>query len=283
MEIKKVGIIGCGQMGGGIVQTCAQAGYDVKVTEINQTLLDKGLNNIKSNLSRNVEKGRMSKDEMEAVLSRIHGTMNLSDFSDRELAVEAVIENMDMKKKLFIELDKVCLPNTILATNTSCLSIIDMAMVTKRTDKVLGIHFFNPVPVMKLVEVVKTIATSPETIAAAKQFGEKCGKKVVIAQDSPGFIVNRLMIPFILNAIHMMDSGIATKEDIDAGINLGLNHPMGPLALADLIGLDTVYFIANAMYAELKDPQFIAPPLLGKMVTAGWLGRKTDKGFYDYK
>jgi len=283
MEIKKVGIIGCGQMGGGIVQTCAQAGYDVKVTEINQTLLDKGLNNIKSNLSRNVEKGRMSKDEMEAVLSRIHGTMNLSDFSDRELAVEAVIENMDMKKKLFIELDKVCLPNTILATNTSCLSIIDMAMVTKRTDKVLGIHFFNPVPVMKLLEVVKTIATSPETIAAAKQFGGKCGKKVVIAQDSPGFIVNRLMIPFILNAIHMMDSGIATKEDIDAGINLGLNHPMGPLALADLIGLDTVYFIANAMYAELKDPQFIAPTLLGKMVTAGWLGRKTGKGFYDYK
>ena len=283
MEIKKVGIIGCGQMGGGIVQTCAQAGYDVKVTEINQALLDKGLNNIKSNLSRNVEKGRMSKDEMEAVLSRIHGTINLSDFSDRDLVVEAVIENMDMKKKLFSELDKICPPNTILATNTSCLSIIDMAMVTKRADKVLGIHFFNPVPVMKLVEVVKTIATSPETIAAGKQFGEKCGKKVVIAQDSPGFIVNRLMIPFILNAIHMMDSGIATKEDIDAGINLGLNHPMGPLALADLIGLDTVYFIANAMYAELKDPQFIAPPLLGKMVTAGWLGRKTGKGFYDYK
>ena len=283
MEIKKVGIIGCGQMGGGIVQTCTQAGYDVKVTEINQALLDKGLNNIKSNLSRNVEKGRMSKDEMDIIISRIHGTTNLSDFSDRDLVVEAVIENMDMKKKLFSDLDKVCPPNTILATNTSCLSIIDMAMVTKRADKVLGIHFFNPVPVMKLVEVVKTITTSSETIAAGKQFGEKCGKKVVIAQDSPGFIVNRLMIPFILNAIQMMDSGIATKEDIDAGINLGLNHPMGPLALADLIGLDTVYFIANAMYAELKDPQFIAPPLLGKMVTAGWLGRKTGKGFYDYK
>jgi len=283
MEIKKVGIIGCGQMGGGIVQTCTQAGYDVKVTEINQALLDKGLNNIKSNLSRNVEKGRMSKDEMDIIISRIHGTTNLSDFSDRDLVVEAVIENMDMKKKLFSDLDKVCPPNTILATNTSCLSIIDMAMVTKRADKVLGIHFFNPVPVMKLVEIVKTITTSSETIAAGKQFGEKCGKKVVIAQDSPGFIVNRLMIPFILNAIQMMDSGIATKEDIDAGINLGLNHPMGPLALADLIGLDTVYFIANAMYAELKDPQFIAPPLLGKMVTAGWLGRKTGKGFYDYK
>jgi len=283
MEISKVGVIGCGQMGGGIVQTCAQAGYDVKVTEINQPLLDRGLNNIKSNLSRNVEKSRMSKDEMDIILSHIHGTTNLSDFSDRDLVIEAVIENMDMKNKLFAELDKVCPSNTILATNTSCLSIIDMAMVTKRADKVLGIHFFNPVPVMKLVEVVKTIATSPATIIAGKQFGEKCGKKVVIAQDSPGFIVNRLMIPFILNAIQMMDNGIATKEDIDAGINLGLNHPMGPLALSDLIGLDTVYFIANAMYAALKDPQFVAPPLLGKMVTAGWLGRKTGKGFYEYK
>jgi 3-hydroxybutyryl-CoA dehydrogenase len=283
MEIQKVGVIGCGQMGGGIAQTCAQAGYDVKVTEINQPLLDKGLNNIKSNLIRNVEKGRMSKDEMDNTLTRIKGTIELSDFSDRDLVVEAVIENMDMKKKLFTELDKVCSPNTILATNTSCLSIIEMAMVTKRADKVLGIHFFNPVPVMKLVEVVKTIATSQETVNTSKLFGEKCGKKVVIAQDSPGFIVNRLMIPFILNAIRMMDSGVASKEDIDAGINLGLNHPMGPLALADLIGLDTVYFIANAMYAELKDLQFAAPSLLGKMVTAGWLGRKSGKGFYDYK
>ena len=283
MEIKKVGVIGCGQMGGGIVQTCAQAGYDVKVTEINDAFLEKGMNVIKSNLSRNVEKGRMTKEEMAGVLDRIHGSTKTSDFSDRDLVIEAVIENMEMKKKLFAELDKICPPAAILATNTSCLSIIDMAVMTKRADKVLGIHFFNPVPVMKLVEVVKTIATSQETISAGKQFGEKCGKKVVIAQDSPGFIVNRLMIPFILNAIHMMDSGIASKEDIDAGINLGLNHPMGPLALADLIGLDTVFFIANAMYAELRDPQFVAPPLLGKMVTAGWLGRKTGKGFYDYK
>ncbi len=283
MEIKKVGVIGCGQMGGGIVQTCAQAGYDVKVTEVNDAFLEKGMNNIKSILSRNVEKGRMTKDEMEAVLGRIHGSTKTTDFADRDLVVEAVIENMEMKKKIFAELDKICPPEAILATNTSCLSIIDMAVQTKRADKVLGIHFFNPVPVMKLVEVVKTIATSSDTVAAGKQFGEKCGKKVVIAKDSPGFIVNRLMIPFILNAIQMMDSGIATKEDIDAGINLGLNHPMGPLALADLIGLDTVYFIANAMYAELKDTQFVAPPLLGKMVTAGWLGRKTGKGFYDYK
>ena len=283
MEIKKVGVIGCGQMGGGIVQTCAQAGFDVRVTEVNEAFLEKGMSVIKSNLNRNVEKGRMTKDEMESILGRIHGTTKLADFSDRDLVIEAVIENMDMKKKLFADLDKICTPNAILATNTSCLSIIEMAMTTKRPDKVLGIHFFNPVPVMKLVEVVKTIATGAETVAAGKQFGEKCGKKVVITQDSPGFIVNRLMIPFILNAIRMMDSGIATKEDIDAGINLGLNHPIGPLALADLIGLDTVYFIANAMYAELKDPQFASPTLLGKMVTAGWLGRKTGKGFYDYK
>jgi 3-hydroxybutyryl-CoA dehydrogenase len=283
MEIKKVGVIGCGQMGGGIVQTCAQAGFDVRVTEVNEAFLEKGMSVIKSNLNRNVEKGRMTKDEMESILGRIHGTTKLADFSDRDLVIEAVIENMDMKKKLFADLDKICPPNAILATNTSCLSIIEMAMTTKRPDKVLGIHFFNPVPVMKLVEVVKTIATGAETVAAGKQFGEKCGKKVVITQDSPGFIVNRLMIPFILNAIRMMDSGIATKEDIDAGINLGLNHPIGPLALADLIGLDTVYFIANAMYAELKDPQFASPTLLGKMVTAGWLGRKTGKGFYDYK
>jgi 3-hydroxybutyryl-CoA dehydrogenase len=283
MEIKKVGVIGCGQMGGGIVQTCAQAGFDVKVTEVNEAFLEKGMNVIKSNLSRNVEKGRMTKDEMDSILGRIHGTTKLADFSDRDLVIEAVIENMEMKKKLFADLDKSCSPNAILATNTSCLSIIEMAMTTKRADKVLGIHFFNPVPVMKLIEVVKTIATSSETAAAGKQFGEKCGKKVVVTQDSPGFIVNRLMIPFILNAIRMMDSGIATKEDIDAGINLGLNHPIGPLALADLIGLDTIYFIANAMYAELKDPQFASPTLLGKMVTAGWLGRKTGKGFYDYK
>ena len=226
MEIQKVGVIVCGQMGGGIVQTCAQAGFDVRVTEVNDTFLEKGMNNIKSVLSRNVEKGRMTKEEMEAVLGRIHGSTKTTDFADRDLVIEAVIENMDMKKKIFAELDKICPPSAILATNTSCLSIIDMAVMTKRADKVLGIHFFNPVPVMKLVEVVKTIATSQETISAGKQFGEKCGKKVVIAQDSPGFIVNRLMIPFILNAIHMMDSGIASKEDIDAGINLGLNHPM---------------------------------------------------------
>ena len=283
MEVKKLGVVGCGQMGGGIVQTAAQAGLDVKVTEANDALLEKGMNAIKSILSRNVEKGKMTKAEMDGILSRIQGSTKFSDFADRDLVIEAVTENMELKTKLFTELDKICPPGAILATNTSCLSIIDMAMVTKRPDKVLGIHFFNPVPLMKLAEVVKTIATSPETLAAGKQFGEKMGKKVVIAQDSPGFIVNRLVVPFLLNAIRMLDTGAATKEDIDAGVNLGLNHPMGPLALTDLIGLDTTLFIANAMYYELKDPQYAAPSLLNKMVIAGWLGRKTGKGFYEYK
>ncbi len=283
MEIKKVGVVGCGQMGGGIAQVCAQAGCDVRVTEANDALLQKGLAGIKSILGRNVEKGRMPKEEMDGILSRIHGTTRMEDFADRELVIEAVTENMDIKKKLFAQLDKICPPQAILATNTSCLSIIDMAMATSRPKAVLGMHFFNPVPMMKLLEIVRTIATSSETLETCRRFGESIGKKVIVAQDSPGFIVNRLLIPFILNAIRMMDCGIATKEDIDTGINLGLNHPMGPLTLADLIGLDTLYFIANATYAELKDPQYAPPPLLGKMVTAGWLGRKTGKGFYDYK
>ena len=188
-----------------------------------------------------------------------------------------------MKKKIFAELDKICPEHTILATNTSCLSIIDMAMVTTRPDKVLGLHFFNPAPVMKLMEVVKTIATTGETLEAGKAFGASLGKTIVIAQDSPGFIVNRLLIPFILNAVRMLEAGVATREDIDAAINLGLNHPMGPLTLADLIGIDVVFFIANAIYDEFKDPQYITPTLVNKMVSAGWLGRKTGKGFYEYK
>jgi 3-hydroxybutyryl-CoA dehydrogenase len=283
LEIKKVGVVGCGLMGGGIVQVAAQVGYDVKVSEANDALLEKGLKSIKSILARNVEKSRMAQEEMDRILGQIQGTTKLSDFSDRDLVIEAVSENLELKKRLFADLDKICPPDTILATNTSCLSIIDIAMTTKRPDKVLGIHFFNPVPLMKLVELVKTIATSQETITTGIHFGEKTGKKVVIAQDSPGFIVNRLLVSFILNAIRMLESGLATKEDIDTAINLGLNHPMGPLTLADLIGLDTALFIANAMYAELKDAQYAAPPLLNKMVTAGWLGRKTGKGFYEYK
>jgi len=282
MEIKKVGVVGCGQMGGGITQVCAQAGYQVRVSEINSELLDKGLKSIDSRLGRDVEKGRLSPQDKDSILNRIKGTTDTNDFADCDLVIEAAVENMGLKKKIVAELDKICPEHAILATNTSCLSIIDMAMVTSRPDKVLGLHFMNPVPVMKLLEIVKTIATSDETLETGQVFGNSLGKTIVIAKDTPGFIVNCLLIPYLLNAIRMLDAGVATKEDIDAGIALGLNHPMGPLTLSDLIGNDTILFIADAMYNEFREPQYAAPSILRKMVTAGWLGRKTGKGFYEY-
>jgi len=282
MEIKKVGVVGCGLMGSGIAQVCAQSGYQVVVSEINDELLNKGLASINSALSRSVDKGKLSQQDKDAVFSRIKGTTNTKDFYDCDLMIEAAIENIDLKKKIFAEIDKICPKHAILATNTSCLSIIDMAMATTRPDKVLGLHFFNPVPVMQLIEIVRTVATSDDTLETGKTFGNSLGKTVVIAQDAPGFIVNRLLMPFLLNAIRMLEAGVATREDIDTAINLGLNHPMGPLALSDLIGLDTIFFIVNAMYEELKDPQYAPPPLMKKMIAAGWLGRKTGKGFYEY-
>ena len=283
MEIKRVGVVGCGLMGSGISQVCAQSGYQVVVSEINDELLNKGLASISLFLTRNVKKGRVSQAEKEATLARIKGTTNIKDFGDCDLIIEAAIENMDVKKKLFAELDKICSKDAILATNTSCLSIIDMATVTTRPEKVLGIHFFNPVPLMKLLEIVKTIVTSDETLEVGEEFGKSIGKTTIIAPDTPGFIVNRLLLPFMLGACRMLETGLATKEDIDAGVRLGLGHPMGPLALADLIGMDTVLYIANAIYEELKDPLYAPPVILKKMVTAGWLGRKTGKGFYEYK
>jgi len=283
MEIKKVGVVGCGQMGGGITQVCAQSGYMVVVLEINDELLKKGLASIDSSLTRSVQKEKITQPYKDATLARIQCTTDTRDFGDCDLVIEAAIENRDLKKMMFGELDKACPQHAILATNTSCLSIIDMAVATKRPDKVLGLHFFNPVPVMKLLEIVRTVATSEETLEASKNFGKSVGKAIVIAQDAPGFIVNRLMVPQLLNAIRMLESGVATREDIDTGMTLGLNHPMGPLALADLVGLDTLLFIANGIYNEFREAQYIAPTLLKKMVTAGWLGRKTGKGFYDYK
>ena len=282
MEIKKVGVVGCGQMGSGITQVCAQAGYQVIVSEISSELLNKGLASISSRLTRDVEKGRLSEQDKNSAINRIKGTTDTKDFADRDLVIEAAIENMDLKKKIFAELDKICPKHAILATNTSCLSIIDMAMVTSRPDRVLGMHFFNPVPVMKLLEIAKTIATTDETLEAGQTFGSSLGKTIVITKDTPGFVVNCLLIPYLLSAIRMLAAGVATKEDIDAGITLGLNHPMGPLALTDLIGNDIVLFIANGLYDEFKEPQYAPPPLLKKMVTAGWLGRKTQKGFYEY-
>jgi 3-hydroxybutyryl-CoA dehydrogenase len=282
VEIKRVGIVGCGAMGSGITQVCAQAGYQVVVSEINDELLNKGLTSISKFLAKSVEKGKLSQQDKDAILARIKGTTTTKDFSDCDLVIEVAVENMELKKKIFAELDKICAKHAILATNTSCLSIIDMAMATSRPDKVLGLHFFNPVPLMQLLEIVRTVATNDETLETAKDFGKSLEKTIVIAQDVPGFIVNRLMAPFLLDGIRMLEAGVATKEDIDTAINLGLNHPMGPLTLSDLIGLDVLLFIVNAIYEEFKDPKFAAPPLLKKMVAAGWLGRKTGKGFYDY-
>ena len=283
MEVKKIGIVSMtGIMGTGIAQVCAQAGYEVLGSSRSQDNINKALASINSQLSRAVERGRMTQADKDAAVSKIKGTTSMQDFADSDLIVEASAEDMNLKRAIFTQLDKICKPDAILGSNTSCLSVIDLAMVTKRPEKVVGIHFFNPVPVMKLVEIVKTISTSDDTVETSKKVCESVGKTVVIAKDAPGFIVNRLMTPFILNAVRMLENGVASREDIDTAINLGLNHPMGPLSLVDLIGIDTFVSFADAQYEEFKEAQFAVPVLLRKMVAAGGLGRKTKKGFYDY-
>ncbi|MFC2032299.1 3-hydroxyacyl-CoA dehydrogenase family protein [Chloroflexota bacterium] len=281
--MKKVGVVGCGLMGSGIVQVCAQSGYDVVTSEINDELLKKGLGLIDASLTKGIEKGKVTREEKEAIIGRIKGITNMQDFSDCNLVIEAAVEKIDIKKSICAELDKFCPKDTILATNSSCLSVIDIASATKRQEKVLGIHFFNPAPVMKLVEVVRSVATSEETLNIGKRFAESLKKTVVLVPDVPGFIVNRLLLPFLADAMRMLESGVATREDIDNGVVLGLGHPMGPLALADFVGNDTNLFILDSMYEVTKDPRCIAPVILRKMVAAGYLGRKTGKGFYDYK
>jgi len=282
MKIRKVGVVGCGLMGSGIVEVCARAGYEVVVREVNDEFLQKGLGRIKKSMSRGVRKGKLAQEDMDAAWGRIKGTTTLADMADCDIAIEAAVENMEIKKSIFAELDGILPPQAILASNTSSLCITEMASVTKRGDKVLGIHFFNPVPVMPLIEFVRTILTSDETMAIAHEFGASLGKTMVTAKDTPGFIVNRLLIPYILDAVRIYENGLASKEDIDTAIKLGLNHPMGPLTLLDFVGLDTCLFIADAMYEEFKDPRYAAPPLLRRMVLAGHLGRKSGKGFYEY-
>jgi 3-hydroxybutyryl-CoA dehydrogenase len=282
MEIKNVGVVGCGLMGSGIVEACARAGYAVTVREVNDGLLQRGLGRIQKSVSKGVSRGKLTQEEMDAALGRIEGTTDMADLAGSDLVIEAAIENMALKKEIFAELDKLCAPEAILSSNTSSLCITEIASATGRPDKVLGLHFFNPVPVMPLLEIVLTFQTSEETLAIARAFGETLGKTMVKAKDMPGFIVNRLLIPYLLDAVTMLQNGLATREDIDTAIKLGLNHPMGPLALLDFIGLDTILFIADAMYKEFKDPRFAAPPLLRQMVLAGYLGRKSGKGFYDY-
>ena len=282
MEIKKVGVVGCGLMGSGIVEVCARAGYDVVVREAEQAFLDSGLGRIRRSLEKAVQRGKMEQGQADEALGRIEGTLDLADMAGCDLVVEAVTENMALKKEIFGGLDEILAPHAILASNTSSLSITEMASVTGRGDRVLGIHFFNPVPVMPLIEFVRTILTSDETMQTARAFGESLGKTMVTAKDTPGFIVNRLLIPYLLDAVRVYENGLATKEDIDTAIQLGLNHPMGPLTLLDFVGLDTCLFIADAMYDEFKDARYAAPPLLRRMVLAGQLGRKSDKGFYTY-
>ena len=283
MEIKKVGVVGSGIMGSGIAQTCAQSGYQVVMSDIDVDVVNKGLKVISSLLRRGVDKGRMSQQDMEAMLGRIKGTANMNDFADCDLIIEAVPEDLELKKNVFSLLDQVLPAHTIMASNTSVLSVTDIANATKRPEKVLGMHFANPVPIMRILEMVKTLATSEETIAASKAFGESIGKKIVMVKDAPGFVSNRILTPFLLNAIRMLESGDSTREDIDALSTEGLGHPMGPLTLLDHIGIDTVFRGANAIYEEIKDPQYNPPTMMRKMVALGWHGRKTGKGFYDYK
>ena len=280
--IKKIGIVGFGQMGSGIAQVSAAAGYSVLALDMSEQVFKRGLGYITKSLDKAIEKGKTDLKQKETVLGNIKQAASLKEFADCDIVIEAVIENIDMKKQIFKELDSVCKPETILASNTSSLSIGDMASVTNRRDRFVGLHFFNPVPVMKLCEVVKTIDTSDAVFKAAFGFAESVGKSCITAKDSPGYVVNVLLVPYLLDGIRQYERGLATREDIDTGMMHGCGHPMGPLTLTDFIGLDTILYIADIMFDEFKDSHYSAPPLLRRMVNAGYLGKKAGRGFYEY-
>jgi 3-hydroxybutyryl-CoA dehydrogenase len=283
MNIQTIGVVGCGLMGSGIVEVCARAGFNVIVAEADDERLAAGLERVRQSLQRGVSRGKIAAEEAEAALGRIRGTLTLEDFRPADLVIEAVTEDMNIKKAVFRRLDGLLRPEVIIASNTSSLSIAALAAVTQRPDRVLGMHFFNPVPVMALLELVRSILTSDETLATAQAIGARLGKTTVVAPDRPGFIVNRLLIPYIIDAIKLYEAGLASKEDIDTAVKLGLAHPMGPLTLADLVGLDTTLAVADVLYEEYGEARFKAPPLLRRMVAAGLLGRKSGRGFYDYR
>jgi|SRR5581483_2953511 3-hydroxybutyryl-CoA dehydrogenase len=282
MNIKTVGVVGCGLMGSGIAEVLAKNNYDVIVREVNDEFLQKGMARIADSMSKAVARGKLTAEAQAQAHARIRGTVALEDLAACDYVIEAAIENLELKKDIFARLDAITRPDVILASNSSSLSIAAMAAMTKKPDKVLGMHFFNPVPVMTLLEMVRSFLTSDETVATSRALGESLGKKIIVAKDYPGFIVNALFIPYQLDAIRFYQNGMASREDIDMGMQLGMNHPMGPLTLADFVGLDTILFVADEMYAETKDPKYAAPPLLRRMVAAGHLGRKSGKGFYDY-
>jgi len=282
MPIQKVGVVGCGLMGSGIAQVAAQSGFTTVVREVSQEVLDKGLKGIEKNLARLVEKGTITEAARGEIRGRLTGTTKLEDFKDCDVVIEAIIEQLPVKRELYAALDGICKPSTIFASNTSSLTIIEMATATKRPQRFVGLHFFNPVPVMKLVEVVKSIATDDAVYEEMVEFGAKLGKAPVRASDSTGFIVNRLLVPYLLDAIRALEEGAGSITDIDNSMKLGCGYPMGPLTLLDFVGLDTTYYIANIMFDEFRERRFAAPPLLKRMVLAGWNGRKSGKGFYDY-
>ena len=282
MKIRKVGVLGAGLMGSGIAEVAAKSGYETVVREVSEELGRKGIGRIESSLAKAVEKKKLSPEDRDAARGRLSATTDHGALADCDIIVEAIVENLDLKKETYRELDRLCKPQTIFCSNTSSLTITEMSAATSRADRFAGLHFFNPVPVMKLVEVVRTIATSDETMDTVFEFARSLGKEPIRAHDNSGFVVNRLLVPYLLDAVRALEEGVGSKEDIDRGMELGCGHPMGPLKLLDFVGLDTTYYIAEIMFDEYREKRFAPPPLLKRMVLAGRLGKKSGRGFYEY-
>lgn len=281
-EIRRVGVLGCGLMGSGIAQVCAQAGYDTVVREVSDEVVQRGIAGIGKQLGKAVEKGKLAAEERDAVLGRLSGTARLEDLRDCDIVIEAVVENLELKNEMWRTLDEICAPHAIFASNTSSLTIADMAAATRRPERMVGLHFFNPVPVMKLVEVVRTIATDPEVFDTAFRFAGSLGKEPIVCKDNSGFVVNLLLVPYMMDSIRALEQGVASIEDIDKGMRLGTGYPMGPFTLCDFVGLDTLDKIGDIMYREYREKRYASPPLLKRMISLGYFGRKSGRGFYDY-